>query len=266
MTLPFRLGSTSYVAQAGLVENATRLLGVVDDVELVLFDSPNASNLPDDATIRQLADVAGDRLTFSLHLPTTLRLVDPDPSARARSLDQAAALLERCHPLPLSSAIAHLDGGEPAENDPDGWELWRQVARDSLKLLGPLCAAPLCVENIERYAPEALLPIVASGHASLCLDVGHLWKTGRDPHPLLQPWLPQVPVIHLHGWDGTRDHRPLTTMPPEPIAALLHELARASWCGVLTLEVFEDDFWHSRQRLLEIGDWRLPPKEPISNL
>ncbi|HYN89028.1 MAG TPA: hypothetical protein VER55_10880, partial [Ardenticatenaceae bacterium] len=98
MTLPFRLGSTSYVAQAGLVENAARLLGVVDDVELVLFDSPNASNLPDEATVLQLADVDGDRLTFSLHLPTTLRLVDPDPSARARSLDQAAALLERCHP------------------------------------------------------------------------------------------------------------------------------------------------------------------------
>jgi hypothetical protein len=43
---PYRLGSTSYVWPAGLVPNVRRLGPLVDDVELVLFDLEERSNLP----------------------------------------------------------------------------------------------------------------------------------------------------------------------------------------------------------------------------
>lgn len=253
MSLPFRLGSTSYVYPGDLVENARRLRGVVDDIELVLFDTPTASNLPDEATIARLAEVAGDGLTFSLHLPTHLRLTHPDEGERDRSLDQAAGLIERCHPLPLSGIVVHLEGGEPHDDDPGAWAAWQGAACTTLRALLPLCPAPLCVENIERYAPEAVLPVVEETGAALCLDVGHFWKMGRDPHPSLRRWLGRAPVVHLHGWDGARDHCPLIVTPTDRLAAILRELVAHEWRGVLTLEVYENDFWHSRQALL--GVW-----------
>jgi len=261
MNLPFRLGSTSYVYPGDLVENAQRLRPVVDDVELVLFHTPARSNMPDDVTIARLAEVAGDGLTFSLHLPTHLRLTHHDVGERNRSTDQAAELIERCHPLPLSGIVVHLEGGEPSDGDRGAWEKWQRAAIGTLSALVPLRAVPLCVENIERYPFELLLPVVECSGVDLCLDIGHLWKMGRNAGPLLRAWLPRASMIHLHGWDGTRDHRALTVTPPAALGAILSELAESRWRGLLTLEVFQEDFWHSRDVLLkaisEIGDERL---------
>lgn len=43
---PFRLGTTSYILPDGLVTNVEFLGPLVDDVELVLFESEEVSNLP----------------------------------------------------------------------------------------------------------------------------------------------------------------------------------------------------------------------------
>jgi len=49
---PFRLGTTSYIVPADLMPNVVFLSPLVDDVELVLFESDTISNLPDAAVIR----------------------------------------------------------------------------------------------------------------------------------------------------------------------------------------------------------------------
>ena len=54
--VPWRLGTTSYVIDDGLVGNAAYLAGRVQDMQLVLFDLPDGpSNLPDDKIIAELA-------------------------------------------------------------------------------------------------------------------------------------------------------------------------------------------------------------------
>jgi len=51
---PFRLGTTSYILPADLLMNVEFLADRVDDIELVLFESDDMTNLPDAATVRAL--------------------------------------------------------------------------------------------------------------------------------------------------------------------------------------------------------------------
>jgi sugar phosphate isomerase/epimerase len=71
---------------------------------------------------------------------------------------------------------------------------------------------------------------------------GHLWLDGFDPVVYLHDALPRTRVIHIHGIDG-RDHRSLTNVPREKLQAVLYELVRNGYGGVLTIEVFSgEDF------------------------
>ena len=51
---PFRLGTTSYIIPGELLPNVNFLADKVDDIELVLFESDEITNLPDAATVRAL--------------------------------------------------------------------------------------------------------------------------------------------------------------------------------------------------------------------
>ena len=74
----FRIGTTSYIIPADILPNVEYLAPLVDDVQLVLFETDeHGSNLPD-ATLRQrLADLAAQYgITYTVHLPLDLRLGD----------------------------------------------------------------------------------------------------------------------------------------------------------------------------------------------
>ena len=133
---------------------------------------------------------------------------------------------------------------------------WRRGARQVLRVVEGMVDDPerLCVENLENYPPEHLLPLLAETPASLCIDVGHLWLTGRDPLPFLEAHLPRSRVIHLHG-TGERDHQSLLKQGTGPVAAVLSLLVARRFDGVLTLEVFgREDFASSRRLVCEILD------------
>ena len=105
----------------------------------------------------------------------------------------------------------------------------------------------LALENLENYAPEYLLPLFGAFPIRRTLDVGHLWKMGRDPLPLLADWLPATRVVHLHGMAAT-DHQSLAVIAPAQLDPIVQRLLH--WRGVLTLEVFEYDFFTSHAALL----------------
>ena len=82
----YRLGSTSYVWPADLVPNVRRLGPLVDDVELVLFDLEDRSNLPDKATVVELQALArAHDLTYTVHLPLDLNPACPASLLRTQS-------------------------------------------------------------------------------------------------------------------------------------------------------------------------------------
>ena len=127
----------------------------------------------------------------------------------------------------------------------------------------------LAVENLEAFPPTFWDGWIDGTPYSRCLDVGHIWKAGGDPAPVLAAWLPRVRVIHLHGLEPRavaappspsggapvhrlRDHKSLRFTAPDRIDAVMHPLWRQGFGGVLNLEVFcLEDFIVSHAALLQ---------------
>lgn len=250
---PFRLGSTSYVYEAGLLANVERLAAerLVDDIELVLFEVENGpTNFPDAATTQALADIAAAAgLTFTVHLPLDLR---HDADGEHPSLRLGRRVVEMTRPLNPLAWVFHLDG---TGIDEAGW--LNQASR-AVETALRWVASPelLALENLEHYDPARLEPIHAAFPISRALDIGHLWKQGRSFNNLKNfGGDDRARVVHLHGCadapDGRReDHVSLARMAPAQLDAALRALA--GFQGALTLEVFgEADFFSSRAALLQ---------------
>ena len=103
-------------------------------------------------------------------------------------------------PLDPHSFVLHVDfpslhgtGGEPSAEQ-------QEWTAEALLEIAACLPAPerLAVENLETYAPSFWDRWLAGTPYSRCLDVGHIWKDGGDPAPVLAAWLPRVRVIHLH--------------------------------------------------------------------
>ena len=258
--LPFRLGSTSYVYPADIVPNVRRLGPVVDDVELVLFEVEDHSNLPDASVVEELNRLAAvHRLTYTVHLPLDLRLASGDSALRHPSIEKARKVIRATRDLQPVAYVAHLDGSEPlATGTPSAWERWAARSILALKALAPEAGGErsLCVENLESYPPERLEAVLERMDVGLCLDVGHLWQMGLDPVPYIRRYGERIHVVHLHGVAG-KGHKSLRKMPRRRVFQVLDELGRQGYSSVVTLEVFSvEDFFSSLNLVKEWANGR----------
>lgn len=232
----FRLGATSYVYPADVLTNVQRLVGRVADIEIVLFQSEDhGDNFPDSRTIDFLARAGAEHdLTYTVHLPLDLELAGESPK-----IDSAVSAITKTAGLSPQGYIVHLDTN-PACKAPS----WDQWLKNSLRSLDKLFTATgsghlLCVENLESQQPGMLDPLLERMPVGLCIDLGHLWKQGLDPIPIMDRWLPRTRVIHIHGVNET-DHQSLGVMKRErldPVTAILSK----HFTGVVTLEVFSEN-------------------------
>jgi sugar phosphate isomerase/epimerase len=108
---PFRLGTTSYIIPADLMTNVRFLAPYVDDIELVLFEADDESNLPDEKTISTLHEIAcSNDLSYTVHLPLGLLLGAVDEEERRRSVKKALHIVELTSPLNPAAYVVHFEG------------------------------------------------------------------------------------------------------------------------------------------------------------
>jgi sugar phosphate isomerase/epimerase len=241
--LPFRLGTTSYIIPQDILPNVRYLAGLVDDVELVLFEVDDGqNNLPTPVVIDTLARLARDSgLSYTVHLPLDLRL-GAEGEAQHVSLEKAKKVIERTRPLSPWAYVVHLDGHEARHyTNPEDLLAWQDQAVRALELVAGWAGSLelLAVENLESYPPDFNFPVLERIPVSVCLDIGHLWRDGHDPLVWMQTFLPRARVIHLHGI-GERDHQSLALMQPGQVDALFGHLLLKGYAGVLTLEIFSE--------------------------
>jgi sugar phosphate isomerase/epimerase len=251
----FRIGTTSYILPDDILPNVEFLAPMVEDVQLVLFETDeHGSNLPDAALrqrLRSLAEVHD--LTYTVHLPLDLRLGDGG-AATDLSLVKARRVIEATRDLRPYAYTAHLDGNLLMQ-DPTAAELadWQTNALRAVENVLTWLDRPelLCIENIERWNPEAFAPVVEMAPVGLTADIGHFWLQRADPLAFLERWGERIRVVHLHGID-TRDHASLAHMPPERLDPVVDYL-RCRFEGVLTLEVFNRDDLESSLDALKVA-------------
>ncbi len=249
--LPFRLGVTSYVYPADILANIQRLAPVVDDIELVFFESADASNLPTSGEIGTWRDLAKKHdVTFTVHFPIDKALGSSDPAEREACLTSILRLVELCGPLTPFGWILHLEGIKSGATPAQVRE-WQQNLMPLLRIISGVVDNPrhICVENLE-YPFEWCEPLLTSLPFSICLDYGHLWQKNADWKAHLQHWLPRTRIMHLYGFDTTSRHYSLDRAP----RALTREVLNAigNYSDVLTLETFGyEDTATSMTRLME---------------
>jgi sugar phosphate isomerase/epimerase len=240
----YRIGTTSFVHPAGWLENATRLAGRVDDVELLLFEDPVPGHGPAPDEIAALARLGREsRLTWSVHAPLGIALASEDGARRQAGIDAVRRAIDVTAPLAPHAVVVHLAPGErEGAPPPEDWAAFARRAIGSIReVLGTgLPAAALCLETLE-YDFALAEPVVEELGLSVALDVGHLARDGAPLEPVLRRNLARARVVQWHGTDGTgRDHRSIRHYPRAEALHLLRTLREARWDGVLTLEVFRE--------------------------
>ena len=252
-----RIGTTSYIIPDDIIPNLHFLKDCVEDVELVLFESDEFSNLPapaDVRTMKQIADDAG--LSFTVHLPLDALPGAEDENIREKSAGKWLRVMDRMARLSPFGWIVHL-------NDPPDdalcWDQWLcQCAKTVDSLLTRTSPEKLCIETLS-YDFSRMWPLLVEKDCSVCMDIGHLLMTGRDVTACLDAWMGRTRVIHLHGVrEGGRDHVDISHIE----TGLLKKILAALQTGehpeepktrVLTMEIFsQNDFERSVSVLKEM--------------
>ena len=280
-----RLGATSFLLHADYVPAVRFAAEYCDDVALLLVETGmHGEFLPDAEAVREMRRILdGEGATLHVHLPTDS---DFDTPRRARRLvEHVRRAVDCAAPLDPHSFVLHVDfptlhgtGNAPGAEQ----QAWTAEALGDIAALLP-APEQLAIENLEDFSPHFWDGWLVGTPFSRCLDIGHIWKDGGDPAPLLADWLESVRVIHLHGLEPRRqetatgrernvrreagwgegceenrrfglrprDHVSLRLMPPELVDAVMHPLWTAGFAGVLNLEVFSfEDFTESHAVLL----------------
>ncbi|MEN8141362.1 MAG: cobamide remodeling phosphodiesterase CbiR [Thermodesulfobacteriota bacterium] len=230
---PWRLGATSFVRPAGVEENVRFLAPLVDDVQLLFFESQSRARLPHAVDIPLLAQLAAEHdLSYTVHLPLDLRLAAADEGRRQADLAEICRLVGELSPLNPLAFDLHLNlEGEMALAE---WQA--NISRSLAQLAAELgeWQALLAVENID-YDPGIFSEVAAGAGCSFCLDFGHLLRYGHGPGRLR----PDCNHVHLHGVKDGRDHQALAADPW--LAGVLRELARVDFQGVVTVELYKEE-------------------------
>lgn len=245
---PFRLGTTSYIVPDEIIPNVRYLAGRVQDIELVLFESDEFSNLPSEGDISQLVELAGaNDLTYSVHLPLDVYLGHPDRLERERSVGKCLRIIELVQRLPKSAYVMHFESGPGVDINaftPDETAGFVEGLRDSSGMLLGGCSEPpgmFCAENL-NYPFETVWPVVEESGFSVTLDVGHLEYYGFPVGEYLDRYLKRARVLHMHGTTEGRDHNSLAFMRTEALDLVVEALAKLEAAGeherVFTLEIF----------------------------
>jgi sugar phosphate isomerase/epimerase len=249
--LPFRIGTTSYILADELLPNAAFLAAHVQDMQLVLFEAPGGpANLPAPQDVAALAALGQARdLSYTVHLLHDLHLRD-EGGALSFALAKARQVIDLTRPLQPQGWVCHLEGRDVRLEPPTATVL-RAWQVETAAALEQVCSWAgdgrlVAVENLERYAPDFVMPVVERTTAGRCVDVGHLWLDGVDPLPHLAAAFARLRVVHLHGVLNGRDHVSLEHAVTSHLDAVLRYLLTQRFAGVLTLEIFgEEDFWSS---------------------
>ncbi len=250
--LPFKIGATSYVYPDDILPNVHKLKDRVNDIELVLFESDNAGNIPTQKDLRELRRISNKRgLTYTVHLPLDINLGSGIDGQRKKSVECARALIERLSVVNPYAYILHLNLPGNARRQ---LNLWQDMVSDSLKQIikgRKAMVKNIAIENLS-YPFKYIESIIKENNCAVCVDIGHLIAMGLDPLEHCKKYFKIIRVVHLHGVNGRKDHVSLKYLDAGLLKRLIRFLREKAYRGVLTLEVFSQvDFEESMDILWE---------------
>lgn len=238
---PFRLGTTSYIVPDDMIANVELLSGQIDDIELLAMESDEISPLPSESHINRLREIAClDDLSYSVHLPLDIDPGNANPEKRRQSVGKIVRAIDRFKRLAPSAYILHLPKDSALyDNLIPGWTEMTGKSIEEILSSTKLSPRNLCIETLD-YPLSLVAGIIEEYDLSVCLDVGHLIRSGEDVMKCWTLWNQRIKVIHLHGVKKNgQDHCDISEMD----ASLREDIFRRMLSDkktrrILTIEVF----------------------------
>ncbi len=243
-----RIGTTSYVFPDRIIPNVERLANLVDDIELVLFEGKNYSNLPTDEEIKTLTKLSKEfHISYTVHLPIDLDICSSDNEFRKFSVTRITDIIRLTLPLNPSAYILHLP-----RNHIQCEEKWFHNTKESLSyLFAEFGSDNIAIENLS-YPVKYILPIIREFDFRLCLDISHALSCKDRWEDIINENFDRIDVIHLYAHRG-KEHVGLHRTKRGFVESVISKILSLGFCGILTLEVFsEEDFFESK-RIVEEG-------------
>ncbi len=260
---PWRLGTSSYIIPDDILPNVRYLADKVDDIELVLFESEGASNLPSKTVIRELDRLSAEHgLTYTVHFPLDVYPGAIDATERWKALEVYKRIIGLTEELSPFGYVLHLTPdlyGEVPSNDIPRWLDGLDWSLETLLGTGLVESRMLCAETLS-YPFGLVLPLVERYDLAVTLDIGHVWLMGYDAADNCAALLSRTRICHLHGVTGRadvggKDHQGLDATESAQVEFFLRALASQIRVDltprVLTLEVFSQEHLENSLQVLE---------------
>lgn len=197
-----RLGTTSCLIEADLLDNVRQVAPFFRDIELILYDRGGNLGLITASEVSALQETAVRYgLSYTVHLPSLMQPACQVLGGARSLLPHWLNTVALTAPLKPHAYVWHWEadtwGENPAANGSRWLETTLQLADD---FLAQSSVAPcrLGVETLS-YNFAKIWPFVKERGLGVTVDMGHLWKSGLYTPQLLNEWLAVAPVIHLHG-------------------------------------------------------------------
>ena len=239
-----RLGGTSYVVRGGFAENMRELSRDVDDMQLVLFESARASNIPSKSEVRELAALKRElSMSLTVHFAENV-CMSLDAAERIRCEDSCARIMELFDEAEPYAYVLHLCGEQFGKMPSADMSRWRELTARSAERVASFARDRklICAETLD-FDFDYLWPIICEVGISACVDVGHLVMYGYPVEERLLKYLSKTRLLHIHGVrpDGT-DHSAMSYFDATLLSRLLKILSQDGQSRLMTIEVFEDDY------------------------
>jgi sugar phosphate isomerase/epimerase len=251
---PFRLGAPSYVIAGDISRNVDYLSGMVDDIELVLFESDEVSPLPDEGLISTLRQTGlREGLTFTVHLPLDIWLGDSNKAERIKSVGKCLRVMERVGPLNPFGYVLHCNRKSKGDETKTELDSWRSNIGQSIDelLLSGISPSMLCIETLD-YPLGEVEPVINEKKLGICLDIGHILLNNFPLEEYLVRHFGSTRIIHLHGIKEGRDHCDISALHPKSLAMVLDHLnSNHTSERVASLEVFNPDALNASLSVME---------------
>ena len=245
-----------------LLENAYRLAGRLDHVEIVLFYTPTLDNFPSLDEVKVLKSLgAAEDVSFSVHLPACLEIAARDRKNREKSVQMVIDIINVMEELNPVHHILHIAYTSPTLTPVPGQYFtgqhrdkfidWTQRAVESLEAIQLRVGQhnKILVENI-NYSPIFLECFWKLGLCEFCLDLGHLMLGRENVTKVTKQYMSVIREVHLHGVQGCQEHLSLAVLPEARVSKWISLLAEASFSGVVNLEVFSEADLEASMRMV----------------
>ena len=231
---PFLFAVPSYIYPADILENLEKLQYAVDEIELLLFEGTDFSNLPTEAQIENFRTIGDNaNLCYNVHLPLDLDICAVDDNERTHAIERVNDIIELTAPLDPTTYTLHIykkERGTP--------EVWRKNIDDSLHRL-VIEPGKVSVETLD-YDLREIDDILLKYACGICLDIGHIIANGYDFAEIYRHFEQRVTIFHLHGVELAtgKDHLALGHLPEDKLAEIGQLIMDAQFTGTLSLEIF----------------------------